>query len=186
VSEPFAFIGAQEADPTRCCPVTMMCQLLEVSTSGFYDWCSAAISPRARRRASVSTHVHAAFKDGRGAYGVRRVHAVLARSTDPQVASVSLHDGSPWDLTGYTSNGKPLARRRLRKRVHRARERFTRQRHHTQPLTNRCQRVAGWRADGTRRLADWAGAEGAMPLRRICQNRMARSSVVSTPPASYH
>lgn len=90
MSEKFAFIGAEEADPTSPYPVTMMCRLLEVSTSGFYDWCAAAISARARRRATVSTHVRAAFQAGRGAYGVRRVQAVLARSTDPQVASVSL------------------------------------------------------------------------------------------------
>lgn len=90
MSERFAFIGAEEADPTSPYPVTMMCRLLEVSTSGFYHWCRAAISARARRRATVSTHVQVAFDAGRGSYGVRRVHAVLARSTDPQVASVSL------------------------------------------------------------------------------------------------
>ena len=90
MSERFAFIGAEEADPTSGYPVTMMCRLLAVSTSGFYHWCRAAISPRARRRATVSTHVQVAFDAGRGTYGVRRVHAVLARSTDPQVASVSL------------------------------------------------------------------------------------------------
>lgn len=90
MSEKFALIGAEEANPVSPYSVTMMCRLLEVSTSGFYEWCSAAISARAQRRATVSTHVQAAFKAGRGTYGVRRVQAVLARSTDPQVASVSL------------------------------------------------------------------------------------------------
>lgn len=90
MSEKFALIGAEEADPTSVYPVMLMCRLLEVSTSGFYDWCSAALSARARRRATVSTHVQAAFDAGRGTYGVRRVQQVLARSTDPQVASVSL------------------------------------------------------------------------------------------------
>jgi len=91
MSERFALIGAEEADPTSPYPVTLMCQLLEVSTSGFYDWCRRAISTRARRRATVNTHVQAAFDAGRGTYGVRRVQQVLARSTDPQVASVSLN-----------------------------------------------------------------------------------------------
>ena len=90
MSEKFALIGAEEADPTSPYSVMLMCELLEVSTSGFYDWCSAVISVRARRRATVSTHVQAAFDAGRGAYGVRRVQQVLARCTDPQVASVSL------------------------------------------------------------------------------------------------
>ena len=89
MSERFAFIGAEQADPTSPYPVRMMCRLLEVSTSGFYGWCSAAISARARRRVTVSTHVQAAFDAGRGTYGVRRVHAVLMRGTDPRV-SVSL------------------------------------------------------------------------------------------------
>jgi putative transposase len=90
VSDRFALIGAEEADPTSVYPVTLMCRLLEVSTSGFYESCSALSSARARRRATVSTHVQAAFDAGRGTYGVRRVQQVLARSTDPQVASVSL------------------------------------------------------------------------------------------------
>ena len=90
MSERFALIGAEEADPTSSYPVTLMCRLLMVSTSGFYDWCSAAISARSGRRAAVRSHVQAAFDAGRGTYGVRRVHAVLARSSDPQVASVSL------------------------------------------------------------------------------------------------
>jgi len=90
MSERFALIGAEEADPTSCYPVTLMCRLLEVSTSGFYEWRGAASSARARRRVTVSTHVQAAFDAGRGTYGVRRVQQALARSTDPQVASVSL------------------------------------------------------------------------------------------------
>ncbi|MGH3706030.1 MAG: IS3 family transposase [Agromyces sp.] len=47
-------------------------------------------SARTLRRAKVGVHVLAAFEVGRGAYGVRRVHAILSRSDDPQVASASL------------------------------------------------------------------------------------------------
>jgi HTH-like domain len=46
-------------------------------------------SATARRRAKIITHIQAAYRLGRGAYGIRRVHAVL-RSDDPQVAPVSL------------------------------------------------------------------------------------------------
>jgi transposase InsO family protein len=66
-----------------------MCALLEVSTSGFYDHCNAEPSAQALRRTKIINHVRAAFELGRGTYGVRRVHAVLQHSTDPQVASVS-------------------------------------------------------------------------------------------------
>ena len=67
-----------------------MCAWLNVSTSGFYDHENAVETARQRRRAKVSSHVQAAHAAGRGGYGVRRVHAVLARSDDPEVASCSL------------------------------------------------------------------------------------------------
>jgi putative transposase len=90
VSDKFALIGAEKADPASPFAVTLMCRVLEVSSSGFYEWCAALPSARARRRATIATHVQAAFQAGRGTYGVRRVQQVLTRSTDPQVASASL------------------------------------------------------------------------------------------------
>lgn len=90
MSDKFAFIGAEKADPNSPFPVVLMCKWLELSTSGFYEWLQAQPSARARRRATVSSHVQAAFDAGRGTYGVRRVHRVLARSGDPQIATVSL------------------------------------------------------------------------------------------------
>jgi putative transposase len=90
MSEKFELIAAEKADPTSRCPVIKMCAWLGVSTSGFYDHCNAVETDRARRRTKIITHVQAAYRLGRGAYGVRRVHAVLARSEDPEVSSVSL------------------------------------------------------------------------------------------------
>jgi len=89
VSAKFAFIAAEKADPTSPYPVTSMCRWLHVSTSGFYDHLAAVETDRARRRAKVIMHVKAAFAAGRGSYGVRRVHGVLARSHDPEVAFCS-------------------------------------------------------------------------------------------------
>ena len=56
---------------------------------GFYDHCNAEPSARALRRTKIISYVQAAYEVGRGTYGVRRVHAVLQRSTDPEVARVS-------------------------------------------------------------------------------------------------
>jgi len=91
MSEKFGLIAAEKADPTSRYPVIKMCGWLGVSTSGFYDHCNAVESDRARRRAKIITQVQATYRLGRGAYGVRRVHAVLSRSHDPEVASVSLN-----------------------------------------------------------------------------------------------
>ena len=90
MSATFAFIAAEQADPTSPYPVASMCRWLQVSTSGFYDYCNAVQTDRARRRAKLISPVQAAFTLGRGTYGVRRVHGVLTRSRDPEVASCSV------------------------------------------------------------------------------------------------
>jgi putative transposase len=90
MSEKFELIAAEKADPASPYPVVKMCAWLEVSTSGFYDHCTGVETDRARRRCKIIIHVRGAYEAGRGAYGVRRVHAVLRRSDDPEVASVSL------------------------------------------------------------------------------------------------
>lgn len=89
MTEKFSFIAAENADPTSPYPVVKMCRWIKVSTSGFYDHLAAEQTSRDRRRAKVTDHVQAAFDAGRGTYGVRRVHSILQRSTDPEVASCS-------------------------------------------------------------------------------------------------
>jgi putative transposase len=90
MSEKFDLIAAEKADPISPYPVIKMCAWLGVSTSGFYDNLNAVETDRQRRRNKIITHVKAAHKAGRGTYGVRRVHAVLARCHDPEVSSASL------------------------------------------------------------------------------------------------
>lgn len=89
MSEKYALIAAEKANPTSVYPVIKMCAWLGVSTSGFYDHCNAEPSAQALRRTKIITHVREAYQLGRDGYGVRRVHAVLQRSDDPEVASVS-------------------------------------------------------------------------------------------------
>ena len=90
MSDKYALIAAEQAMSGPAPSVSAMCAGLEVSRSGFYDWQRAEPSKRQRRRAKVTRHVHGAFEAGRGTYGVRRVHAVLTRCTDPEVASASI------------------------------------------------------------------------------------------------
>ena len=103
MSESYELIAAEKADPTSPFGVVLMCAVLGVSTSAFYDWLTRAPSARQRRRAKITVHVQAAFEAGRGTYGVRRVHAILARSYDPEVASASLRIVRDiWPRTTYT------------------------------------------------------------------------------------
>src|SRR5680860_1721686 len=56
-----------------------MCEWMEVSTSGFYEWADRPRSATARRRDRLGLLIAKAFEDSDGTYGYRRVHAQLAR-----------------------------------------------------------------------------------------------------------
>jgi putative transposase len=58
-------------------PVSMACELLGVSTSGFYAWASRAPSDRALSDAWLIARIKAVHAENRGVYGSRRVTAEL-------------------------------------------------------------------------------------------------------------
>ena len=64
-------------------PVRKMCQWLDVSASGFFDWKRREKSATTRRREELTTLVVAIFKDSDETYGYRRVHAELGRRGVP-------------------------------------------------------------------------------------------------------
>lgn len=59
--------------------IARMCEWLEVSTSGFYEWLSRPMSATAKRREYLMLLVKKAFDDSDETYGYRRVHAQLLR-----------------------------------------------------------------------------------------------------------
>ncbi len=59
-------------------PVAIMCHVLEVSRSGFYDWQNRAPSARSRRRADLKAQVHVAFIASHETYGSPRITVELA------------------------------------------------------------------------------------------------------------
>ena len=71
----YAFIASH----TRQFAVSVMCQALEVSVSGYYAWRRRAPSARQRADAALSVRIQRAFVAGRGVYGSPRVHALLRR-----------------------------------------------------------------------------------------------------------
>ena len=75
MSEKFELIAAEKAD----FEVTMMCRLLQVSRSGFYEWLDRPPSESAQRRAELTVLVEYEFDQSAGTYGYRRVHAELRR-----------------------------------------------------------------------------------------------------------
>ena len=59
--------------------VVKMCEWMEVSTSGFYEWLTRPASATAQRRDYLRLLIGKAFTDSDGTYGYRRLHAQLAR-----------------------------------------------------------------------------------------------------------
>jgi putative transposase len=61
-------------------PVTTACRVLEVSTSGFYEWDTRPASDRAWDQAHLMHAIGEAHAASYGTYGHRRVHAELVLS----------------------------------------------------------------------------------------------------------
>jgi putative transposase len=76
VSERYTLIAAEKAKFS----VTMMCRLLNVSSSGFYDWLNRPVPPRSRRRVELAGAIHSIFEASGRTYGYRRVCAALVRA----------------------------------------------------------------------------------------------------------
>lgn len=75
MSEKYALIAAEKV----LFPVKMMCRLLGVSKSGFYDWLDRPLSETARRREELAARVRFEFEQSGRTYGYRRIHAKLVR-----------------------------------------------------------------------------------------------------------
>jgi putative transposase len=58
-------------------PVTLMCQVLEVSVSGYYAWRKRPVSHHQREDARLSAEIQAIFLENRQVYGSPRIHAAL-------------------------------------------------------------------------------------------------------------
>jgi transposase InsO family protein len=69
----YRFISAEKART----PVSVCCELLGVSRSGYYDWTDRPPSDRALSDAWLLEQITQIHSDRRGVYGARRVHAEL-------------------------------------------------------------------------------------------------------------
>jgi len=55
----------------------MMCRLLKVSRSGYYDWIKREESARARKNRELMPLIRQVHLESRGVYGARKVHREL-------------------------------------------------------------------------------------------------------------
>jgi transposase InsO family protein len=154
-------------------PIRRLCQVLEVSASGYYDWCRRQTQPgpRAREDASLSAEILRIHRDSRQTYGSPRVQQHLARAGRPH---------------GRNRIARLMRQQQLRGRVRRRFRVVTTDSRHDQPIApNRLPQLPGpsapnqvWLGDITcvataqgwlyvagvldlysRRLAGWAMSE---------------------------
>ena len=69
----FKFIDAEKA----YFPISLLCRVLKVSRSGYYDWKDRSPSKRARENAALTHQITQIHERSRGTYGYPRVHAEL-------------------------------------------------------------------------------------------------------------
>ena len=64
-------------DHRQVYPVSLLCETLDVSVSGYYAWRKRPMSKHQREDGQLAEHVQAAYHANRGVYGSPRVHAEL-------------------------------------------------------------------------------------------------------------
>jgi putative transposase len=69
----FAFIAAEKA----LYPIRLLCEVLDVTRSGYYAWVDRPVSPKKIADAQLLVEIKAAGARGRGAYGSPRIHREL-------------------------------------------------------------------------------------------------------------
>lgn len=70
----YRIISAEKANGI---PVSLACELLDVSRSGYYDWSTRAPSDRALTDAFLIEKIKVIHAENRGVYGAARIHAEL-------------------------------------------------------------------------------------------------------------
>jgi hypothetical protein len=78
----YRFIAAERASYR----VSLMCELLGVSRSGFYAWQRRPVCERAREDERLLELIRSIHEEARGVYGVRRVHAELRLAHEIRVS----------------------------------------------------------------------------------------------------
>lgn len=66
-------------------PVGVMCRLLKVSKSGFYDWRDRPLSKHDRRDVELAALIHTSYERSHRTYGARRVHVELREAYSVRV-----------------------------------------------------------------------------------------------------
>lgn len=108
--------------------VALMCRVLEVSRSGYYDWLERPESSRARRRQILLTKIRQIHIENKQIYGAPRVHAELTdlgervgKNTVAQLMRVNRIQSKVHKMFVITTDSrktkKPASREHLTRRI---------------------------------------------------------------------
>ncbi len=78
----YAWIDGQSGS----CPVALMCDVLQVSKSGFYAWRGRPASPRALRHQRICAAIREVHNDSHGIYGSVKIAQALGKRPDLESA----------------------------------------------------------------------------------------------------
>ena len=98
-----------------------MCEVLEVSSSGYYDWLGRPISVRQQRHARLVSQIQAIHRQSRGLYGSPRIHSELVDTGM---------------VVGKNTVARLMQRYRIQSRVHKRFVVTTQSRHGLKPAEN--------------------------------------------------
>ena len=111
----FEFVQAEKAS----FPVAVLCDVLEVSRSGYYAWTKRGPSARTQDDAKLAAEVKAVHERSRGRYGSPRVHRALRRKGvrvgEKRVARLMRESGlrgrrkRPFRKTTNSNHAEPIA-----------------------------------------------------------------------------
>lgn len=100
-------------------PVTVMCHALEVSTSGYYDWCKAGSGPQAQSNHALDAHITQVFHQHKKRYGSPRITEELQAQGIPcsenrvtrrmRIMALKACQSSKFKVTTDSEHNKPVA-----------------------------------------------------------------------------
>ena len=84
--------------------MTTLCRVMEVSTSGFYEWLNPPFSKRRQENEEIGKIIEEEHKASKGAYGRRRLAEAVVQSDHPLSPSINRVERvmKKMNIQGYT------------------------------------------------------------------------------------
>lgn len=99
--------------------MALLCRVLKVSRSGYYEWCTRPLSQKAQRDQTLKVKISQHHEQSRATYGARRIQRQLTHEQEPvsrrrinrlmAEASLTCKTRRKFKVTTNSEHGKPVA-----------------------------------------------------------------------------